>query len=173
LYNWDEPLLAEACHKLEIRQVKEQFWRETRRSASLALVIVIPLLMVVLAVSFEYLTRRQVSGRWSVLVVCLLGGLLGGVLICTARLAQQASVRVAPERWSEGVLWLLVPPLLTGAAAGAASGFAVMNLGGHDVYNPQTLYLIALVCSLVLSRFTQVVASDVGIGSSASRGQAS
>lgn len=158
LYDWDEPLLAEACHKLEIRQVKEQYWRGARRSSSMAVAIVIPLLVVVLAASFEYLTRRQVSGSWSVLAVCLLGGLLGGVLVCLGRLAQRASIRLAPGRWSYGVRWLLVPPTLTGAAAGVASSFGVMNFGGHEPYNPQTLYLIAFACALALSRVTAVQA---------------
>jgi hypothetical protein len=156
LYEWDEPLLAEACHKLEIRQVKDQFWREARRNSSVAVAIVIPLLVVVLAASFEYLTRRQVSGTWSVLAVCLLGGLLGGVLVCLGRLTQRASIRLAPGRWSEGVRWLLVPPILTGAAAGVASSFGVLNFGGHEPYKPQTLYLIAFACALALSRVAAV-----------------
>lgn len=177
LYDWSEPLLADACRKLEIRQVKEQYWREARRSASLAVALVIPLFVAVLVASFEYLTRGEVRGSWSVLAVCLLGGLLGGVLGCLGRLAQRARIRLAPERWSEGVPRLLVPPLLMGAAAGAASGFGVMNFGGHDPYRPQTLYLIGLACALVLSRFTSVEAFDVPEdaarpGSSPSGGQA-
>jgi hypothetical protein len=181
-YDWDEPLLAEACHELEIRQIKEQYWREARRSASLAVALMMPLLVAVLVASFEYLTRRQVHDGWSVLAVCLLGGLLGGVLVCLRGLAQRARIRLAPEQWPEGVTLLLVPPLLTGAAAGTASGFGVMTFVGHDSYRPQTLYLIALACAFALSRFTAVrftavevvdVPEDPArIGSSSGGGQA-
>jgi hypothetical protein len=155
-YEWDESRLAQACHELEVRQIYEQGWREARRRASRAIAVMIPFLVALIAVSFVYLSRRQVSDSWSVFGVCLSGGLLGGVMVGLRQLGACAHARVLPNRCPPGALWLLLPALLTGGIAGVVSAFGVMSNASHDSYRPQTLYLIALAAALTLARFTTI-----------------
>jgi hypothetical protein len=155
-YEWDEPELAKACRQLEERQIYEQSWRETRRNASLTIALAIPLLVALLTVSFEYLSRRQVSGDWGVIVVCLTGGLLGGVIVGLRRLSALTRTRLMPECWPAGAPFLVLTALLAGAGAGLASAFVLLSNAGHDSYRPQTVYLIALAAAIWLSRFLPI-----------------
>ena len=108
-------MLAQACHELEITRIKEHYWRKARRHASLAALFLFPLLAALLVGSFSYLTRAQVSGLSSVLIVGVLGGLLGGVLVCVRWLATRVRRRVGPPAWPEWRVWsMLVAPLAFG-----------------------------------------------------------
>lgn len=163
-YEWDEPELAEACHELEVRQIIEQGWRDARRRSSLTLLLLVPLLAALLAASFAYLSRSQVSG-WTVLAVTMLGGLLGGVLVSLRRLVPLVRTRLAPPFFAEGLPWpLLVSPLLAGAGAGALSAVLLASMRGGETYRPQTLYLIALLASIVSSRLLPVRMVSASIG---------
>jgi hypothetical protein len=154
-YDWAEPSLAKACHRLEEIQVTEEAWRATRRRASIAVVLLTPLLVVELAASFAYLTRAQVSG-WGVYVVCLLGGLLGGMVASLRRLSALTSRRRPPEDWGD-VLWpRTLYPLAAGSVCGTASAALIIEGRGDHSYRPQTLYLFALAFALVLLRLAQV-----------------
>jgi hypothetical protein len=154
-YEWHEPSLAKACHRLEEIQVIEEVWRTTRRRASIAAALLTPLLVVELAASFAYLTRAQVSG-WSVFAVCLLGGLLGGVIVALQRLTALTSRRRPPEAWSD-ILWpRTLYPVAAGGVCGATSAALVIEGSGHHSYRPQTLYLIALALALALLRLAPI-----------------
>jgi len=153
-YELHEPELMQACYDLERRQVIEQSWRDERRQTSIALLLFVPVLAFVLAASFHYLSARQVSGYWSVVGVAVLGGLLGGVLVSLRRLVPRLRSRLAPPSFTGSLpWWLLLGPLLTGAAGGLASAFVLITQkSGVEDFRPQTVYLIALAASIVCSR---------------------
>ena len=158
-YEWDEPELAQACHELERLRLYEQYWREARRRASLAIALIAnPLLLALLAAALAYLSRAHVSGL-AVFAVCLVGGLTGGLLIALRNLGAWAFRRRPPATWPAGVAMTLISPLLSGAVAGAASGALLAVRGGDGSYRPQSLYLIALVAALVLIRVARGTAS--------------
>ena len=50
-YEWNDELLARACHELEIVQLKELYWRKERQRASLA------------AVASSHCSRRSLPDR--------------------------------------------------------------------------------------------------------------
>ncbi len=163
-YEWNDLLLAQACHELEITRIKEHYWRKARRHASLAALFLFPLLAALLAGSFSYLTRAQVSRLSSVLIVGVLGGLLGGVLVCVRRLATRVRRRVGPPAWPEWRVWsMLVAPLAFGAAAGAGGALALTRYGADGSYRPQTVYVVALATALTLAQLgrTTIVSSSL------------
>lgn len=163
-YEWNDELLARACHELEIVQLKEHYWRKERQRASLAAVVLFPLLAALVAGSFSYLTRAQVNGLSSVLIVGALGGLLGGVLVCLRRLATRVRRRIHPPTWPEWGVWsMLIVPLALAAAAGAGGTLVVTRYGADGPYRPQTLYLVALATTLALARLarTTILTSSI------------
>lgn len=161
--DWNDQLLARARHELEIVQVEEQYWRKARKQASIAALIVVPLLAALLAGSFVYLTRTQVSGVASVLIVGALGGLLGGVSFCLRRLAARVERRIHPTDWPDWGIWsMLVVPLAGGAGAGAFAALALTRYGSDGPYRPQTLYVAALACALVLARLLNSTLVTIG-----------
>ena len=160
-YEWDERELAEACFELERRQIIEQAWREERRRAGLAAVALAFVLAGLLAASFDSLSRRQVSGRWEVFAVALLGGLLGSVLLTLRLLVPLIRTRLPPADF-RGLPWvLLLHPAFGGAGAALLVTFGLIGWSGEPAYRPQTVYLLALAASLVWP-----VVSPTRVGSS-------
>jgi hypothetical protein len=156
-YEWDDSELTNACFELERRQIVEHYWRVARRRLSITCLLLVPLLAALLAASFVFLSRRQVSGGWSVLAVAVLGGLLGGVLVSLRRLVALVRARLVPLAFTGRLPWLLLlAPLLAGTSAGAASAFLLISASGVEAYRPQTLYLIGLGASIVWSRLAPV-----------------
>jgi hypothetical protein len=163
-YEGDEPELAQACHELERLQIYEADWRASRRRASLAIAILaIPLLLALLAVALVYLSRAQVSGI-AVFAVCLVGGLMGGLMIALRGLGAWAFRRQLPATWPSGVAMTLTLPLLAGAVGGTASAALFAARNGNGSYRPQTLYLIALAAAFALIRVSRVTASFSFLG---------
>ena len=164
-YEWNDQLLASACHELEIVRIKEHYWRKERQKASLVALVLFPLLAALVAGSFPYLTRAQVSGIGSVLIVGVLGGLLGGVLVCLRRLATRVRRRIGPPTWVDWkVSTMLLLPLALGALTGAGGALAVSRYGTDGPYKPQTLYLVALATVLAFARLGggTIVGSSIG-----------
>lgn len=160
-YEWDERELAEACFELELRQIIEQAWREERRRASLAALGLGLLLAALLAASFDYLSRRQVSGRWEVLTVALLGGLLGSVLLSLRLLVPLVRTRLAPATFG-GLSWVrLLGPLYAGVGSAVLITSLLLFWQHGEGLRPQTVYLLALATSLAWPRFspTRIVVS--------------
>lgn len=160
-YEWDEPELAEACFELERLQMIEQAWREERRRASLAAVVLALVLAGLLAASFDYLSRRQVSGRWEVLVVALLGGLLGSVLLSLRVLVPLVRTRLAPPEFG-GLPWpMLMSPCLGGAGSAVLVSSLLIYWRLGEAFRPQTVYLLAFAASLAWPRLapTRIVSS--------------
>jgi hypothetical protein len=160
-YEWDEPELAEACFELERLQIIEQAWREERRRASLATVGLALVLAGLLAASFDFLSRRQVSGRWEVLAVALLGGLLGSLLLSLRLLVPLVRTRLAPPAFG-GLPWvLLLHPFFSGVGAAVVISSLLRYTRRGEAYRPQTVYLLALAASLALTRLspTRIVSS--------------
>jgi hypothetical protein len=155
----DDPSGLAARYELERRRISEVFveqrWQEARRRASLLLVFSVPLLAALLLASLPFLIRSSLVGVGGLIGVCLLGGLLGGLLVCVSQLVGVARTRHrSPEQFSPGLTAVVLQPFLAGTLAGLASGLAVLAFAGRESYKPQTLYLLAVALALWFARAT-------------------
>jgi hypothetical protein len=148
-----------ALFEIESRRIIADYWRGTRRRASVLLALLVPLLAGVLAFSFPFLTRARVAGSYSVFGVCLLGGFLAATLLAAPKLAALIHTRSPREEQLIDKLFLvtLVPPLLFGLLGGATAALLVLAHDSHDSYKPQTLYLIGFALASALSRCLRLI----------------
>jgi hypothetical protein len=144
-----------ALFEFERRRIMADYWRGTRKRASILLAFLIPVLAGVLAFSLPFLTRARVAGSYSVFVVCLLGGLLAGTLLAAPKLAALIHTRSPrQEHLMEKLLLVtLLPTLFFGLFGGATAALLVLAHDSDAPYKPQTLYLIGFALASALSRY--------------------
>jgi hypothetical protein len=150
-----------AEYEIRRRRIVDDHWRCVRRRASFVVALSVPALAGILAASFPFLTRTRLMDRSAVVAVCVLGGLLAGVLVCVPKIAVLIRVRYpTDELLTDGLLLTIVlPPLLVGALAGFAAALCVLGLADRESYKPQTLYFLAVALAAVLSRYAAITMS--------------
>ena len=89
--DWRDPDGLDAYFWLSKQEIIEEEWRRVRRRASQFVAFSIPVLVGLLVVSFQLVIRTKLTGWTSVMTVAAVGGLLGGVLWCVARMATLAA----------------------------------------------------------------------------------
>jgi hypothetical protein len=148
----DDPGRAAAEHELRRGRVLEGHEQRLRRRASVLLALSTPALAGIEAASFPFLTRSQLTGTAAVLVVCLLGGLLGSLLVCVPRVAASTRIRRLAAERLDGLLTTTALQLLAGAVAGVAAAGVLVTLVQRESYSPQTVYVIAVALAVASSR---------------------
>jgi hypothetical protein len=155
----DDPSGLAARYELERRRITEAFveqrWQEARRRASFLLASSVPLLAALLLAPLPFLTRSSLVGVGGLIGICLLGGLLGGLLVCVSQLVGVARTRHrSQEQVFPGLTAIVLQPFLAGILASLASGLAVLAFAERGSYKPQTLYLLAVALALWFARAT-------------------
>jgi hypothetical protein len=142
---------------LDVALILAGEWRRVRRRASLVVALFVPFLAVVIAGSFPLIARRGVTSAGLVLADAALGGLLGAVFVCVPRLAALAHDRHPRDEqsyygWDELLILVVMPLLILGTAAGLVAVCLVAGVANRDEYNAQTVYVLAVVSSTLVSR---------------------
>jgi hypothetical protein len=164
LYNWDDPDGAKAYQWLSRQEIIEEVWRDLRRRASLFVALSVPVVVGLLVVSFPLVTRTKLTGWTSVMTVAALGGLLGGVLWCAARMATLAATSRGLSYYE---VWpspnrIVLATLIKGLIGGLGGGAILLRLLSRDSYRPQTVYLVAVAVAIVASRWKILSTGSMG-----------
>jgi hypothetical protein len=142
--------------RLEVALILAGEWRNVRRRASRIVAVFVPCLLGLIAASFPLITRRELSSTWLVLADAALGGLLGSVFVCVARLAGVAHDRHPRDEqayyaYDELLVLVVLPLIVSGVAAGVVAASLLVSLASRDAYSPQTVYVLAVALSVVIS----------------------
>ena len=147
---------------LDVALILAGEWRRVRLRASLVVALFVPFLAVVIAISFPLIARRGLTSVGLVLADAALGGLLGAVFVGVPRLAALAHERHPRAEqsyygWDELLILVVMPLLFLGAVAGLVVGCLVAGVANRDAYNAQTVYVLALAFSTLVSRSTRSI----------------
>jgi hypothetical protein len=154
--DWRDPDGLDAYFWLSKQEIIEAEWRRVRRRASLFVAFSVPALVGLLVVSFQLVTRTKLTGWTSVMTVAAVGGLLGGVLWCVARMATLAATSRHPslrEVWPSPNR-IVLAGLSKGLIGGLWGGGILLGLLRRDSYRAQTVYLIGVAVAVAAAQWT-------------------
>jgi hypothetical protein len=145
-YDWRDRDAADAYYWLTVQEIIDDEWRRVRRRAGLFVALFVPILVGLLGASLLLVTQAELTGWPSVMIVAAVGGLLGGVFWCVARLVGLAATRrrLAYDELPPPPDWIVWSGLARGLIGGLAGAVVLVLLLGRESYRPQTVYLVSI-----------------------------